>query len=107
MSLDFSLVEERCVGVFDSNITHNLIEMAVQTGVYYPLWHPEIIGAHKAKDIIPFLEAGLRILTSDPVGFDKYSAENGWGTFDDFFNWLADVLQACKEHPDADIDVSL
>lgn len=30
-------------------------------------------------------------------------AANGWGTYDDFVQWLKKYLEACREHPEAKI----
>lgn len=44
MSLDISLVCLCCnTHVFDANITHNLIPMAREAGVYEACWHPKAL----------------------------------------------------------------
>lgn len=106
MSLDVYLMEVKQCDVFWSNITHNLGEMADHAGIYEALWEPEKIGARLAKDIIPILTVGLDVLKKNRGHFVKFNAKNNWGTYDDFVPWVEKYLEACKEHPDAEIRVS-
>ena len=120
MSLDVSLNIKRRISydegktytedeeeVYESNITHNLTDMAEQAGIYESLWHPEKIGATKAKDIIEPLDKGLADLKARPEYFEKFNASNGWGTYKHFVPFVRDYLNACKEYPDATIEVSI
>ena len=74
MSLDVHLYidvdtggdEMKRVSLFDSNITHNLTEMAEEAGIYKHLWRPEEIGAEQARDISQDVEEGLALMKSDP-----------------------------------------
>ena len=106
MSLDVYLEELQPNEVFSANITHNLTEMAVQAGIYYPLWRPEEIGITVAKDLIPFLEAGLILLKDSPEYFSKFNAPNGWGMYEQFVPWVERYLEACREYPNAKVRVS-
>lgn len=106
MSLWISLTETTTETVFDANITHNLTEMAKEAGIYYALWRPGTINCTRARDIIPMLELGLSKLKEDPEHFEQYDAENGWGTYLQFVPFVEDVLKACKENPEAIIEVS-
>ena len=106
MSLDVSLHEVRRTEVFETNITHNLGEMADAAGIYKACWRPEEIGARHAKDIIPMLEAGLAELKSKPDYYRQFDSPNGWGLYEDFVLWVEEYLEACKENPDAEIEVS-
>jgi len=109
MSLDFYLhyrCDKNSIQVFSTNITHNLNTMAEKAGIYKALWRPEEIGAKKAKDIISLLEDGVKQMKSKPKYFSKYNAKNGWGTYAVFLPWVEDVLQNCKQYPNARIGVS-
>lgn len=106
MSLDFYLVETKETEVFDRNITHNLVAMAEEAGIYHPLWRPDEINAVYAREIIPFLERGLEKLKADPERFEKHNADNGWGLYEHFVPFVEDVLKGCRENPDAEIRVS-
>lgn len=107
MSLDVTLKAVVETDVFDANTTHNLGSMARAAGIYYPLWRPEEIGLTKAGELIPFLEAGLKILTIDRDHLIReHEPENGWGTHAQFVPWVERYLEACREYPDAEIEVS-
>ncbi len=96
--------ETECV--FDANITHNLNKMADAAGIYEACWRPEEIGATKASDIIPILQKGFEDMKARPEYFKKFDSENGWGTYKDFLPWVESYLYACREYPDAIIEVS-
>lgn len=103
--LDVDSLEKVSDCVYESNITHNLAEVAGQCGCYEACWRPEDIAALYARDIIPKLEAGLLYLTQNRAALRKYEPDNGWGTVDDFERFLNNYLQACKTYPHARIDV--
>ena len=102
MSLDFYL-EKDGERVFSSNITHNLNKMAQAAGIYKHLWHPEDIGITKARDLIEPLRAGAKDLMERPSHFELFNASNGWGLYIHFLPFVARILKACIEHPDADV----
>ena len=112
--------------VYDANITHNLGEMADEAGIYEALWRPHRLkegynipeSDHQAewkfeeenktiaKDIIPLLEKGLADLKSRHEHFEKFNSSNGWGMYEHFVPFVEKYLEACKEYPDAIIEVS-
>jgi len=106
MSLDVHLIDTITTNVFDANITHNLIDMADEAGIYEYLWKPDEIGVKKASDLIEPLTKGLSLMKSDPDRFKKFNAENGWGVYDDFVPWVERYLEACKEYPNAKVEVA-
>jgi len=119
MSLDVYLIRNKWVSydkgkthdkgwedVFDANITHNLTTMAEKAGCYKALWRPEEIGAAKCRNIIKELEAGLSYLKDRPEYFKQFENINGWGTYEQFVQFVENYLQACVKHPNADIFVS-
>lgn len=91
---------------YDSNVTHNMIEMAKAADVYMCCWRPEEIGITKAVQLIEPLRAGVKKLKGNPREFSKYNPKNGWGDYGGFVRWLEKYLAACIEHPDAKVDVS-
>lgn len=100
-------IGERTDTVFTWNITHNLTSMARKVGLYYPLWRPEEIQVKKAKDLTIFLTAGLESLRSKKEELIRdHSPENGWGTYEGLVEFVEAYLEACREHPEADIRVS-
>lgn len=105
MSLDIYLDVSEVY--FTTNITHNLNTMADKAGLYYVMWRPEEIGVSLAEEAIPFLRAGIKLLESNETEFkEKYSPENGWGTFDGLLKAAKEYLKACEEKPHATIRVS-
>lgn len=104
MSLDISLYESKEVAVFDINITHNLARMANEAGLYRALWKPEDMAVSRAKELTPFLEAGLKRLKEDPVHFKRFNPKNGWGDYEGLVKVVEAYLRACKNNPDARIE---
>ena len=112
--------------VYWANITHNLGKMAGEAGIYEALWRPHRLkegynileSDHQAewkfeeenkttaKDIIPLLEKGLADLKARPEHFEKFNSPNGWGMYEHFVPFVEKYLEACKEYPDAIIEVS-
>jgi len=112
MSLDVYLTEpiicQHCgkstgdgVGVYDSNITHNLGAMAGEAGIYSYLWRPEEVGIETAGQLIEPLRAGLEKLKADPARFETFNSPNGWGLYKHFVPFVEQYLTACEEHPKA------
>ena len=106
MSLDVYLTATRPVEVYESNITHNLNKMAMEAGIYEALWRPEEIGITHAEQLIEPLTEGLAKLKADPDHYQKFNSPNGWGMYEHFVPFVEDYLNACKENPDAEVNVS-
>jgi hypothetical protein len=112
--------------VYDANITHNLGEMADKAGIYEALWRPhrlkegynipeedndaeyefEEANTTKASEIIPYLEKGLADLKARPKYFETFNSPNGWGMYVNFVPFVEKYLNACKQYPDATVEVS-
>lgn len=134
MSLDVYLKEPKTIHngqnirekkIFHSNITHDLNVMAKEAGIYEALWRPYQLDSYydldendykgqgkfeqscivKAHQIIPLIEKGLTDLKARPDYFKQFSAENGWGTYEQFIPWIEEYLKALKENPDAFVEV--
>lgn len=103
MSLNFS-IRYPAMTSDDFNITHNLGKMAAEAGIYECLWKPGEHGYKTAADITPILEAGLRDLRARPEYFRQFDADNGWGLYEHFVPWVADVLESCHKHPQGEIE---
>lgn len=99
-----SSVESYCV--FDSNITHNLAEMADEAGIYKALWRPEEVGITHAHQLIEPLTGGLALLETNREEYEKYNPPNGWGNYDGLVTFTRQYLEAAKENPDAEVRVS-
>jgi hypothetical protein len=106
MSLDVYLTATVPTTVFSANITHNLNSMAEAAGIYEYLWRPDELGITKAGELIAPLEKGLRKMKRNPKRYKLFNSPNGWGTYDDFVPWIEEYLAACKQYPQAEIEVS-
>lgn len=102
MSLDVYIIESG----YSANITHNLGKMADAAGIYCALWRPDEIGCKFAKDIIQIVEGGLINLILNPSKYREYNPSNGWGSYDGFVVWVANYLEALKQTPESEIEVS-
>lgn len=92
--------------IYQNNITHNLVEMAEAAGIYEACWRPESIGIKKASQLIEPLAKGLADLRSRPEYFRRFNPSNRWGNYERFVRFVSDYLDACKDHPDADVSAS-
>jgi hypothetical protein len=93
--------------LFTANITHNLIGMAEQAGLYQPIWNPEEYdyGVKSAKDLIVPLTEGLERLLNEPRLFKELNPLNGWGTYETLTRTAMQYLAACVKYPDAIVEV--
>ena len=92
--------------VFHGNITHNLARMAEAVGLYKPLWRPEEIGVERAEQLIPLLEEGLATLKECPDIAKGFNPSNGWGAYETLVAFVERYLAACREWPQAEVEVS-
>lgn len=106
MSLDFYLEGTNGVQLFSANITHNLNKMADVAGIYDVLWRPDENGITTAIQCVDPLKTGLLKMSEDPEFFREFNSPNGWGTYDHFLDFVANVLIACCKHPKAKVVVS-
>ena len=93
--------------IWVGNITHNLVNMALQAGVYEGIWHPEKRGIEKASQLIDILGEAISHMREKPDIYKKHNPKNAWGDYDGFLNFLVDYYHECREHPDAKIKVHL
>lgn len=92
--------------VFSANITHNLVLMAKEAGVYGELWRPEELDICLARQLVEPLRNGLNRLLGEPERFKSFNPENGWGDYEGLTHFVAGYLEACKQWPDAKVSVS-
>lgn len=106
MSLDVYLIDADGSEVYSANITHNLNAMAAEAGIYNCLWRPDENGITNARQIIEPLAAGLTLLATEKGRFEQFNASSGWGLWRHFVPWCAAYLQACRDNPEALVEVS-
>lgn len=112
--------------LYGANITHNLGRMAEKAGIYEALWRPHRLRSDynirqadftaedefeasvviRAKEIIPYLEKGLADLKARPTYYEQFNSPNGWGLYKHFVPFVEGYLNACKQYPDAIVEVS-
>ena len=110
MSLDIELRMPACPHCgsspegWEGNITHNLTRMASAAGIYKALWRPEELFKNpKARNIMPIVERGLKWLEENEEEARKFDSPNGWGTYDDFIDFVQVYLGALYSFPDAEV----
>jgi len=109
MSLTFNLYVDVDTGgpelhrivLLNENITHNLMKMANEAGVYEALWEPIENGFASAGDIIEVLESGIRRMIINQEYYEQFNPPNGWGTYGNLLESMCEIVQACREHPKA------
>ena len=92
--------------VYRANITHNVNKIAMSAGIYEILWRPDEINVTTAKEIVDLLDAGISRLRANPEKFTPLNPKNGWGSYEGFVLWCENYLRACREYPEALIEVS-
>jgi hypothetical protein len=100
MSLDLDLIDASGEEVYETNITHNLIDMATEAKLYDYIWRPEELGITQARDLIQPVQEGLLKLVMNPSHYRNFDAPNGWGRYDNFVIFVADYLEALRRWPD-------
>ena len=119
MSLDVMLYRKKLVSfdegksfqdekelVFEANLTHNLIDMAVEAELYEAIWEPFSFCYQRAGNITDYLEYGLRQLLARPEHFKTFNPKNGWGTYENLVSFVQSYLEACNKYPRAEIFIS-
>lgn len=97
MSLDLDIQCEHCGNSNGSeNITHNLIPLAKELGVYQICWRPEELNI-TAGDAIPVLKDALEKLRAGD--YSRFDAKNGWGKAVHFADFLERVISKCEDFP--------
>jgi len=96
-----------CQELYWSNITHNLRSMADAAGIYEVLWRPEEAGIKRAEQLIGPLRTAIIDMKDKPHLYEKHNSNNGWGLYEHFVPWLEDLLKACEDMPDSQVEVSV
>jgi hypothetical protein len=92
--------------VFSRNITHNLGKMADAAGIYRHLWRPDEIDITRAWQLTQPLTEGLARLKADPATARLHNPANGWGDYEGLVAFVEAYLAACRQWPDAHVNVS-
>lgn len=92
--------------VWERSITHNLNKMAQKAGLYEVMWYPDKLEIKTANQAIKYLEKGLKYLKQNKNQLKKYEPENGWGTYDNLVEFVAEYLSNCRQYPDSQIYIT-
>lgn len=106
MSLDVYLEDENGRDLYWRNITHNLNTMAGTAGLYECLWRPEESGITTAYQLIAPLAKGIAFLVMQRTICEQDNPPNGWGAWDDLYDFCCAYMKACSEYPQAAVRVS-
>lgn len=88
------------------NITHNLVPMAKEAGLYECLWRPDEYGFPNAEDLVEPLRKGLRFLRLQQDKCRALNPSNGWGTYEGLVRFCEELLAECRDHPSSVVRVS-
>ena len=80
--------------VFEMNITSNLSIMASKAGFRDQLW--DLKDVTTCGDLLPYIEKGLKELEDNPETYKEYSTPSGWGTYEQFIDWLKILVDNLK-----------
>lgn len=96
--------EER-TSVFERHTTHNLRDIAIMVGLYYPLWNPYALqDVSNASELVPHLERGLAELKGDKKHYEQFNHKpSHLGNVDMLIEFTEAYLEACKANPDAKV----
>lgn len=61
----------------------------------------------KASDAAPYIQLAIVEMEDDPDDYKSMNPANGWGNYEGALKYLKDILQACEDHPECIIDVSV
>jgi hypothetical protein len=87
--------------VFHRNYTSNTACMWDKAGAPLRDWD-----GRTARDVAPMLESAILDMTTHPAKYDVMNPANGWGSREGAIGFLAAILRACGEHPDAVMEIS-
>lgn len=106
MGLNIYVSEMQYVTFQDFQLTHNLVPMAKEAGLYEALWCPIFFADNpEARDLLYDLEKGLAYLLEHPERCRSLEPTNGFGSYDQLVSVVHDYLVTCKLYPDARITV--
>jgi len=57
------------------------------------------------KDATPILKKAIKNMMVNKQEYTKMNPPNGWGNYEGALEYLKKILQACKNHPNAVIDI--
>lgn len=86
--------------VYSQSITHNMTKMAKKAGIFQVLWRQEETGLTKAKDLMKPLEEAIKKMKKKPKMYKGLESPCGYGTYENFLQWMEKLLEVCSRYPD-------
>lgn len=109
MSLDITLTDvfvEPPVQLESLNITNNLIDFAIALNCYECIWKPKNLNIITAYQLLPHLyEAYYNVIKYGDI-YLSLLPKNGWGTKEQFLNFIDQYIEACITYPNTLIETS-
>lgn len=98
VNVDTGAPEPTVLTIYENSITHNLASMAKACEIYPYLWRSAESSIFLAVQLTPYLKAGLAKLKLEPERFRKLEPENGMGTYQQFCDFLEELIQVTEKH---------
>lgn len=89
------------VELFWRHMTHKGRDIAIEAGLYKPIWRPGELGVQYANELIGYLTKGLEVLQV----MDKRSPSSALPMM--IIGFVEEYLEACKEYPIARVRVTI
>lgn len=123
MSLTVAIIDKDET-IWDGNITHNMGVMASHIPVNYRneddtvafmgslydiVWRADNIGDPFFLNTAPMVDVlsdGICYMIQHRLELLQYNPDNGWGSYDDFLNWLISYKNQCEDNPNCKIEIS-
>jgi hypothetical protein len=103
MGVSISFRETQIVKVFEEDMTHNVAGMAKAAGLYEAIWHPYRFSDQSPGAMAERLREGLAKLKADEATIRPLEPSNGWGTYDDFVEFVERLIRVCETFPNAEV----
>jgi hypothetical protein len=98
--------EPERIGLFQTSITANLLNMGKRTGHWEFIWEPGENNIWFAYQMRPFLESAITFCLENKEFLSTFNHKSGYGTYEEFLTILQEYLEACKRWPLARIYTS-
>ena len=105
MILDIILTEVKLCEVYTTSVHNNFNLLIESLGIYQHLWRPDELNITHARQLIAPLESALENLEFNKEKYRKHEPPGMCGKIELFIIFLKNLLESCKQHPNATISV--
>lgn len=109
MSLDITLTDvfiEPPIQLESLNITNNLIDFAKALNCYECIWKPQSLNILSSSQLLPHLYEAYYKIIKYGDDYLPLLPKNGWGTKEQFLNFIDQYIETCITYPNALIEAS-